>query len=367
LVFLKRHSETHMQGMLQDPIRRGELFAIAVYALSSANQPLIETCLDLVIAMPDLQEAMGDACNWAPANPCLRSAIERLPGKMRMHVASSRFREFPGLAEETLTWLKSVDPAPGNVVALCHLLRLMGRNDLAPALGCYFVHDDAEVRAVAASASLALSGEKPVSGALKTLTDLIASSNAIVRRIAVQYAILFNTKYVNDVLSTLAQDKDATRLYLTALGWAGKIDAIPLLIGYCGSDEYRRLAGASLALITGSDPIRDGWRGVPPEGEGDGDESGDAIAPPDPDRGLTWPDANAFACWWDGEQGHFDQRYRYLGGQPITNRWLVAILTSGPLAWRALAADYLQQATARPLFPTHLRAPLQRALFAELA
>jgi uncharacterized protein (TIGR02270 family) len=366
LVFLKRHAEAHMRAMLQDPVRRGELFAIALYALASANQSLLDTCLDLTIARPDLHDAMGDACIWAPAAPILRATIERLPAKVRMDVASSRFREYPGLAEETLLWLKSVDPAPDNVVGLCRLLRRMGRNDLAPALGRYFVHDDAEVRAVAASAALAMSGDKPVSGASTTLADLVDSPDAKVREIAVHYAILFDAKHANDVLTALAKDKKATRLYLRALGWAGKVDAISSLIDYCGSDDYRRLAGASLALITGSDPIRDGWRGVSPETV-NSDDGEDTIASNDPDTGLLWPDGAAFSRWWNVAKDRFGSHYRYVGGQPITSGWLAAILTGGPLAWRQLAADYLQHATARPVFPTHLRAADQCVLFTEFA
>lgn len=367
LILLKKHAELYLQGMLSEPVRRADVFAISLYALASANEALLDACLDLTVAIPDLSDAIADAMVWAPASATWTRAFGRLQAQAKMHIAGLRFRDFPGMTEQTIAWLRSVEPNAGNIVALCRLLRLMGRIDLAPGLSRYLTHPQPEVRLAAASAIMAMAPDNNVQAALRVLAELTDGQAMPIREEAVQCAILHQGKLAPQFLGKLAQDDSATHLYLRALGWSGNIDAIPILIRYGVEDEHRRVAGASLSLITGSDPIRDGWRGTAPNiSAADGNE-GDAIPPSDPDGTLPWPDISAFESWWNTRSASFEEHRRYLAGRPITKDWLTSILTSGPLAWRTLAVEYLQHLTKRPLFPTHLPAASQRRLFSEFA
>ncbi len=163
----------------------------------------------------------------------------------------------------------------------------------------------------------------------------------------------------------VVKSSETKRLHIKALGWAGRIDAMPILIDYLDDPDLARVAGASLSLITGSDPARDGWMAANqrrPEQE----RTDDHMPALDEDDALPWPKPEAFRAWWQSSQSRFECARQYFLGGPVAVDWMAKVIAGGPLAWRPLAAEHWQRLTHGPLFPTHLPASAQRAIFPEL-
>jgi hypothetical protein len=158
------------------------------------------------------------------------------------------------------------------------------------------------------------------------------------------------------------------RTHVQALGWSGDVNVVPQLIEYLDSPTLARLAAAAISLLTGLDPVRDGWQGealAGPELKADQDESSAnpaAIPKADPDAGLLWPSRVAFAALWKTVHAWFTDAQPHLGGRAATAEHLRTVLRHGPLPWRPLAATRLQRLTQGTLFPTRLPARLQAAL-----
>ncbi len=147
----------------------------------------------------------------------------------------------------------------------------------------------------------------------------------------------------HSLLTTLAAQPEQRRLYLQALGWCGDIRAVPILIDYLNQPHHARLAAASLSMLTGSLPARDGWQADPPEGQALAvDSASDTIETSDPDAALPVPDAAQFARWWAQQRSRFIQPGLWLAGQPVNPSHLATILASGKLAWRAASARRMQ-------------------------
>jgi hypothetical protein len=167
------------------------------------------------------------------------------------------------------------------------------------------------------------------------------------------------------VLTSLRTRPEKRRLYLSALGWSGHTDGIPMLIEALDDGSYSSVAAGALCLITGSDPVRDGWLGATPKRSPPPDQGDQIPTAPDDDK-LPWPDTVAFAAWWRTHGSHFPPGQRYFAGRPLTPDWLSTVLKTGPLPWRTLAAEHRQRLDRGPLFPTHLPANAQRTRFHEL-
>ncbi|WP_320534465.1 hypothetical protein [Robbsia andropogonis] len=360
--------ETAHAKMLVDsaaPLRGGEMFALTLYALAINDAVMLERCAGLAAAVPGLLPPWLDAFEWAPASAWVRARIEAMPLSLRLHLAGLRFRDFDGIVDDVLACLPSQSaPSAAEICAALGMIRACGRCDLALAALRYVDHETQAVRLAAAKTLLVLAPDEytPMAGDL--LWDLLGADEAEVRYETVQYLALLAPDHATQRLDLLRRS-DATRHYLLALGWLGRIDAVPVLMTYLDDAQTSRLAAASLTLLTGSDPLRDGWLGQPllrPTG----DEGGTTMPSADPDVDLPWPARAAFAHWWRGASARFNDTQRYFAGMPITSESLVAVLTSGPLQWRTLAAVHFQKMTRGSLFPTRLPAPSQRALFPTL-
>ena len=87
----------------------------------------------------------------------------------------------------------------------------------------------------------------------------------------------------------------------------------------------------------------------------------------DPDAQLAWPSRAAFVLRWSAARARFMASSTWFAGHPASADVLARVITTGPLAWRSLAASRLQRSTRGTLFPTHLDAPAQVALFKTLS
>jgi len=368
LLLLGEPSTRRMQVSTPDPLRAGEMFAMTLYALARDDNKMLDGCQALATAIPDLRVGMVDAFEWAPATPQVRARIEALPSPIRLPLIGARHRDFDGVAQQALQQLQIIsEPTAAEIVDALQLVLGVGRHDLATGAQRYLDHDVADARVAAARTLLSLAPGVRESAACDALDKLLSDFAADTRVFgnALRCLALHAPDRVPRYFDRL-DEPGLVRLHLMALGWLGRIDAVPTLIEHLAAPRTARVAAASLSLITGADPVRDDWqcaemlpdaRDQLPDGE---------IPDVDPDAHLPWPDAAGFAAWWHTNGPRFDDAQRYFAGRPITPEWLGEVLICGPLAWRPLAAEHLQRLTRGPLFPTRLSAPAQRALFQTL-
>lgn len=366
LVNLGRPAREHFRSLLNEPMRSAELFALTCYALTIQDAELMDAASALTMAIPDLMPARVAALQWAPVSELLESSIISLPMAQRIKLVGLRHRDCPGLDERTLAWLLTQEPDAEGISAALQLVRDLGRADLAPSGVPHLAHDQPAVRLMAAQTLLTLGSTEhhaPASDALQTLAmceqDTVATA-------ALRVLALHAPTKTKPLLTHLASQPEHCRRYLLALGWLGQADAIPELIPALEDRRHGRVAAAALALITGSDPGRDGWLGAKPERSRCPAEPGDKL-PAHPDDGeLPWPDAPAFAAWWRRHGERFIAGEHYFAGQPLTSPWLAVVLHTGLLPWRSLAAEHRQRLVKGPLFPTELPADVQRLRLHEI-
>lgn len=358
-------ARAHLQAILKDPLRAGEMFVMTLYSLTTSDAELLDACAALQRVLPELKDAWIDAFRWAPPTPLLESRIADLPLAIRLQVVSARYRDFDGIAPAAFDVMRAtVEPSPDEICAALELLIRLGRTDLAAAARPYLQHGTDVVRLAAARTLLRLGTPGDASAALDTLSSLAESADSRIAESAVHCVAMHIPEQLTSVLRAI-KDQAAERLRIQALGWAGSVDAVPVLAGYLGRTDLGRVASASLSLITGSDPSRDGWMvSLQRRTEEESDEAD--IPATDRDNALPWPDADVFQAWWTRNIARFDRTGRYFLGSPIAAGPLVAAISTGPLAWRPLAAAHWQRLTHGPLFPTELPAPTQRAIFPEL-
>ncbi|WP_407973334.1 hypothetical protein ACJ51O_36215 (plasmid) [Burkholderia pyrrocinia] len=368
LLLLGEPAALRMQVSTPEPVRAGEMFAMTLYALASDNHEMLDACQALATAIPDLRVGMIDAFEWVPATPRVRARIEALPSSVRLPLVGARHRDFAGVAEQALEQLQTIkEPTAAEIVDALQLVQGVGRHDLSTAARRYLDHEVPDVRLAAAQTLLALASAEHTPAACDALDQLFTDAAVDAGAIggALRSLALNAPERAPHHIERLRQAGEI-RLYLIALGWLGRIGAVPVLMEHLAEPQTARVAAASLSLITGTDPVRDDWQG-PKMFLKTPDELADSEIPDvDPDAHLPWPDAAAFAAWWHVHGPRFDNTLHYFAGQPITPEWLGEVLISGPLAWRPLAAEHLQRLTRGPRFPTRLSAPAQRALFQTL-
>ncbi|WP_244106987.1 hypothetical protein [Burkholderia ambifaria] len=368
LLLLGKPATLRMQVSTPDPVRAGEMFAMTLYALASDNHEMLDACQALATAIHDLRVGMVDAFEWAPATPRVRARVEALPSSIRLPLVGVRHRDFPGVAQQALEQLQTMEePTAAEIADALQLVQGVGRHDLASAARRYLDHASPDVRFTAAQTLLALAPADHTPSACDTFDQLLSDSAVDTRgfRTALRSLTLHAPDRAARHLERLAQSGEI-RLYLIALGWLGRISAVPVLMEHLAEPQTARVAAASLSLITGADPVRDDWQGPKMLLNGADEFADNEIPDVDPDAHLPWPDAAAFAAWWHVHGPRFGNANGYFAGRPITPEWLGEVLISGPLAWRPLAAEHLQRLTRGPRFPTRLSAPAQRALFQTL-
>lgn len=368
LLLLGKPATLRMQVSTPDPVRAGEMFAMTLYALASDNHEMLDACQALATAIPDLRGGMVDAFEWAPATPRVRASIEALPSSIRLPLVGVRHRDFPGVAQQALEQLQTIqEPTAVEIADALQLVQGVGRHDLASVAQRYLDHASPDVRFAAAQTLLALAPADHTPSACDAFDQLLSDSAVDTGgfRTALRSLTLHAPDRAVRHLERLAQSGEI-RLYLIALGWLGRISAVPVLMEHLAELQTARVAAASLSLITGADPVRDDWQGPKMLLNGADELADNEIPDVDPDAHLPWPDAAAFAAWWHVHGPRFGNANGYFAGRPITPEWLGEVLIGGPLAWRPLAAEHLQRLTRGPRFPTRLSAPAQRALFQTL-
>lgn len=346
---------------LEEPLTASELFAIALYSIETSQSALHDTCLGLILALPNLRAAYVAALEWSSAS----GAWWALQQWQRQDSA------------DTLTWLFDV-----MALALCrtHTLvserlcnshwwqQLLAREAHNPAIG-YALMQTAlarpalqqqtrasallqsplgRLRGLAAEVILwQTPAHSPMHSSALEVLSVLARDPAVGGNDAQFDACLalacWPATDFNPILTALAAQPEQHRLYLQALGWRGDIRAIPILIDHLNQPHHARLAAASLSMLTGSLPARDGWQAEPPEVEVRAvDSASDQIEATDPDAALPPPDRVQFEAWWTRHRAQFGQPGGWLAGNQATASHLMTLLASGKLGWRVVAARRMQ-------------------------
>ena len=374
-------SQRHMARALESPINAGEAFAVLCHALRSGLGGLAEATAAIARTLPRLQPALVAALEWTDPGPLWVQVAARLPLPAKFDLIATR-PDAPELLPPALDALQADGLAPDALASALRCLRRMGDTSRALAGLHYLQAEDDAVRRQAAQAVLALAPEEHCGPAVDALLALVRQTGGEAQPAARSLA-LSHPRQVLPVLAELHATRPGEwpRTHVQALGWSGDVSLVPQLIEYLDSPTLARLAAAAIHLLTGLDPVRDGWQGEAPAEPGlevagqDDSTINTAIKPvsspalnataiprADPDAGLPWPSRVAFAALWSTAQARFTDAQPHLGGRPATEGHLRAVLRQGPLPWRPLAAARLQRLAHGPLFPTRLPARLQAAL-----
>jgi uncharacterized protein (TIGR02270 family) len=160
-----------------------------------------------------------------------------------------------------------------------------------------------------------------------------------------------------------AEGRPALRRLIEACGAAGDAQLVPWLMRQLDDPASARITGEALRMITGISIDASSLAGASP-GRGSAglsDDPDDDNVAEDKDADLPWPDAEAFARWWQANGHLFTPGLRYFMGQPPHAMHCVRVLRHGHQRQRMAAAQHLcllQPGT--PLFPVAAPAWRQR-------
>lgn len=365
---------------LQEALMSGELWALAVLALQMQQVPAWQACVDLAQAMPHLQPALLDAAHWCEA-AAVHWAVAHWPAgedTSKQPVAQ------PWLC--TLFVLQAAQQHAGVLQVLQsgpqwqHLRRGVEHtgpvleallqvalhapwakvSDLADLAGAVMVRaqqqPDKHLSLLCLSAQVLMrlhrhQGNRASYMQARQLLQALAAHAAQPRWAwqASQALACAEPAQFMAVLDAQAQVPALRAVYLQGLGWSGRSAAMGPLMAAMHEPRWAQLAAASAMLLTGSDPVRDGWEGHAPALPRPADQQG-VIRSPDPYLHYPQPDAPAFARWWQAHRSRFNDDALWLEGQALEapstaaagQGVLAQVLYTGRLHAREVAACHLR-------------------------
>ena len=374
-----------IQSRLEDSLSKGEFFAIALHAINIQDAKIHSSCIGLVQSLERLREVYRDALAWSSLNSARWALaqwaptydvrdVHAAPGGHWSHgtVTLLCCQIYPELLAENDHggWLSELseactttqaDPAqPQLASALMRLALVNGKPALVQAAELLLTSPIANLRCLAAQVLLWQPKQQRTPAmsqkAIDALLALVSADTPADEEQASQAAWALACWRFADfdvVLATLATRPDGLDTYLRALGWSGSMQKVPLLMSYLDDPKYARLAGASLSMLTGSLPARDGWQAEPVDSPLSEAEDGSkkenltstAIPAAKPYADLPPPDTAGFERWWSGNRKNFGSANTWLAGLPDSNSNLTNVLQCGKLAWRSVAARRVLAAT----------------------
>jgi len=355
----------------------GEVFAVAVRALETRDDKLLDHVLALVPALPEAARGVASALGWVGAAE-LQGVVRRLlastqPHERALGLTACRMHQVdpgPPLAAAL------ADPAPEVRVAALRAAAALGRLDLLDAARRAIADDHPEIVFRAACAACLL-GDRQSSLKVLTVAALQDSPWAAEALALVMAASPFEqASDVARALSKAAQDAPADlarrRRLVRALGLLGDARFVPWLVERMTEPALMRLAGESFSWITGADLARQDLETLtaPPLPEHPSDDPADDDVSLDEDDSLPWPDVARIQAWWAkqaGLQAAATAGQRLFDGEPVSPASALHVLREGTQRRRsqaALLACVLQP--GRPLFPVAAPVPRQRRWLAAL-
>jgi uncharacterized protein (TIGR02270 family) len=362
------HGTERCVAALENP-GAGEVFALAVCALESRDNALLERAVALAPVLPAARRGLASAFGWVTAAQ-LQGVVRRLLESKQSHE-----REL-GIAA---CRLHGVDPGPVLVAALsdrtpslrAEALRsagTLGRVDLLERVRQLMSDDAPEVVFWAAWAACLLGDRQ---GSLRVLQVAAQQDTPWAQRglSLVMAASSFEAagelaRHLSATALAQPDDNAARRRLVRALGLLGDIRFVPWLIERMAEPTLARLAGEAFCWICGTDLARQDLETLiaPPLPEHPSDDPADDDVSLDEDESLPWPDPVKVQSWWAGNQAALATRGpRLFVGEPIGAAVAQRVLREGSQRLRAHAAEQLcllQPGTH--LFPVAAPAPRQR-------
>jgi uncharacterized protein (TIGR02270 family) len=333
----------------------GEVFASAILAFESGNEPRMQAVLEVGRASRELSRGLISALGWLPYQQAEKHIQQLVTAESsdlrRIGIASyAVHRRDPGqslidaLSASDLLLKARVLSAVGQ----------LGRVDLLPLVRSSLAADDDMCR-FAAAWSAALLGDMNAVASLKSIAEL----NVPYREQAADIALRrMDLRDAHGWQRELAQTPDHIRLAVISAGVIGDPMSIPWLFEQMTIPEVARLAGEAFTMLTGVDIAYEDLEGEWPQGfeAGPTENPEDDNVEMDPDENLPWPNPELVQRWWGHHRGQFQAGTRYLIGQPIGLQWLQQVLRIGRQRQRAAAALELAiRLPGQPLF--EVRAP----------
>jgi uncharacterized protein (TIGR02270 family) len=317
----------------------GELFAAMVLALEMERCDRANRLLELVETAPPMGAGLDLAFAWLPwrslrtyAGSWLESGspVFRWAGLL-CHAAH---RVDPG--EHLISAIRSEDELPRS-----RALRLageLGRVDLLQDCLRHLSDTADSCRFEAAWSCVFLGAGR--TGALDVLRSFWSSPSPFRARAIQTLLMSLAPDAADHLLDDLGEQEADRRLLLQGAGIAGDVSRVPWLIQQTEQPKSARLAGESLAMITGVDIAYENLKRKRPAGfeSGPTDSPEDEDVEMDPDDDLPWPDPEAVKKWWDANRGRFDEGRRYFCGHFPEPHHLVKILREGYQRQRVAAA-----------------------------
>ena len=238
-----------------------------------------------------------------------------------------------------------------------------------PALQKLYANATSGPLALAAARSAALLGDVR---AVEALWSLIAneppattSSQHLQMRNAVRHACVAPDGLTADKLIRLAEDPDTQAWALAGAAALGDPACIPIALELAAEERVSRLAGWAYASMTGltlEPPFAVRPATVDPTPEQVVRRAFDAF------EDLPLPAHDELTAHWNSVRASFQQGTRYLGGVPLSDTTLLALLRTGKQPWRYDSALTLaHRGVLAPLFLVHAPSPVQQRRLAALA
>ena len=283
----------------------GEVFALAVRALESRDDALMQHALALVPALPTAARGVASALGWV-STADLQGVVRTLlasaePARRALGFAACRMHQVDpgrvlqdGLAAEQPFVRAAALRAAGE----------LGRVDLLEQARQAIGHEHPDVAFQAAVAACLLGDRQSSLGVLAdaALQPTPQGDRALA---------LVMTASSGDMASAIAhgfskhaqdqpEDKVRRRRLIRALGLLGDPRFVPWLIERMAEPKLARLAGEAFCWITGADLARMDLETLqaPPLPEHPSDDPNDDDVSLDEDDSLPWPDAAKVQAWW---------------------------------------------------------------------
>ncbi len=293
----------------------------------------------------DRQSIVFDA--FAAAEPAARGAIAaalalsaradvpRLTQLWDKGTEPERALALSVLARRSPAWVKAqLGPAlrSGSALLVAAALRVAGTSPdraLLDPVQDALHHDDAQVRELAIAAGTALGSKNAWNECRRACMKPSGQSRILL-------ALLATSADANDraFVASKAQDPSSARNALWALGFAGDLPSVEVLLAALSVTETAKIAGEALSAITGVEiagKLADSGKSAGPEAASVTDDD-----PPPVVRSedfLRAPRAEAVVAWWARERTRFQPGVRYVHGMPRGRATLSAALAGAP-TWR---------------------------------
>jgi len=319
----------------------GACFALALLALETGDNKRLEELFDQAMNKPEYIEELVSAFAWShPLHlkdivKSLLTSDDEIANIIALKACAAHNKHIPNYLPLFLNHSSSrvrsaTLHAGANIggIEFSSLLWALGTPD-----------DEAEQFELARAKAFSNKPEMAADPLIR-----IALSNSPFKIDAVNLTMqLPNVKTSKELLITLDNSVGRSRDVIRGFGLLGDPSAMNWLIDKTETQEFARLAGGSISMITGIDLTHEGIELTnDPEGfyaGPDDDPSNDDVAM-DEDEDLPWPDTNLLREWWDNSARLFSDSL-YLTGREKVSTELQMVLTEGKQRQRNAAAAAL--------------------------